>query len=444
MRVSSYTEWSYHLGSIEGFLWVSTSSEKPRIVKVDAETHRILLNERDRNAIESAIAPGPLADLIDAEIVVHNELSPVQVIWENSDASRNGRILRRVVLPSARCPHGCGKAQFGAYCGQIHSKKSLSFWQQEHFLAETDELLGNGKYDTLSVAFFGAEPLTEISITESLLAACRQLAERRSAQYLATIVTSGLLLTKTVAFRLHRAGLANFEVTVDGQEACHDARRPTAGGAPTFRKIIENLRRIVREPSLHQLTGTIRMNVDQRNRRDAIPLFKYLRDEQLWPRLGFYIAPIRDWGAGRARQNHGIDPHDFGRLEIDLFAEQLRSGAEPTLLPGRKRVVCTAVRAGSSVVDPFGKRHSCTETPLSPGENPFASDNETEWNAAWTDTLIEGKVPCRSCNLLPVCGGACPKDWLLGRVPCPSFRYNFKERIQIAHLFEEARLGGQV
>lgn len=439
MRVSRYTEWSYDLGSITEFLWISTSSENPRIVKVGAETHRALLTNREGGDTAELAVPGDvLTELLSAEIVVRREKTSTEIIQENSAASRHGRVLRRVILPSAQCPHGCGKAQFGAYCGQNHGRSTLSSAHQDLVLAEIGRLLDSGDYDTLSVAFFGAEPLTEPEITEHLLRACRQLARRRSIEYLASIVTSGLLLTTRVAGQLHAAGLSHFEVTIDGLEASHDARRPTAAGAPTFRKTIENLNGIAGEPALRSLSGTIRMNVDRRNIGDSIPLFRKLKDQELWPRLGFYIAPIRDWGKGHARADYGLEPIEFGRLEVQLFTEQLRSGAKATILPHRKRVVCTAVRTGSSVIDPFGVRHSCTETPLSAGENPIVKEG-ADWNSAWTRLLAEGTVPCRECNLLPVCGGACPKDWMLGRTPCPSFKYNLRERIQIAHLFGETR-----
>jgi uncharacterized protein len=34
--------------------------------------------------------------------------------------------------------------------------------------------------------------------------------------------------------------------------------------------------------------------------------------------------------------------------------------------------------------------------------------------------------------MLPVCGGSCPKLWREGYVPCPSFKYNWEDRLDIA------------
>lgn len=53
-----------------------------------------------------------------------------------------------------------------------------------------------------------------------------------------------------------------------------------------------------------------------------------------------------------------------------------------------------------------------------------------EWN-----TQIEGDVsPCKSCNLYPVCGGACPKKWLHGERGCPSFKDNIQDRLALHFL----------
>jgi uncharacterized protein len=34
--------------------------------------------------------------------------------------------------------------------------------------------------------------------------------------------------------------------------------------------------------------------------------------------------------------------------------------------------------------------------------------------------------------MLPVCGGACPKQWHEGRAPCPSAKKNLGERLMLA------------
>jgi uncharacterized protein len=46
-------------------------------------------------------------------------------------------------------------------------------------------------------------------------------------------------------------------------------------------------------------------------------------------------------------------------------------------------------------------------------------------------TAIESP-PCRSCALLPVCGGACALSRARGQAQCPSMKHNFPDRIDAA------------
>jgi uncharacterized protein len=49
------------------------------------------------------------------------------------------------------------------------------------------------------------------------------------------------------------------------------------------------------------------------------------------------------------------------------------------------------------------------------------------------------EVQCGRCPILPICGGSCPKLWREGHIPCPSIKFNFQERLEIA----AGRLGFQ-
>ena len=42
------------------------------------------------------------------------------------------------------------------------------------------------------------------------------------------------------------------------------------------------------------------------------------------------------------------------------------------------------------------------------------------------------KYDCWTCPMLPTCGGACPKEWSEGRIPCPPTKFNIKERMLLA------------
>jgi uncharacterized protein len=50
----------------------------------------------------------------------------------------------------------------------------------------------------------------------------------------------------------------------------------------------------------------------------------------------------------------------------------------------------------------------------------------------WYDQVGSGAAACSRCPILPVCGGSCPKLWREGHLPCPSVRFNWAERMDLA------------
>ena len=45
----------------------------------------------------------------------------------------------------------------------------------------------------------------------------------------------------------------------------------------------------------------------------------------------------------------------------------------------------------------------------------------------------QGKYPCSTCRMLPVCGGSCPKQWREGIEPCPSAKQNIEQRLLLSY-----------
>ena len=45
--------------------------------------------------------------------------------------------------------------------------------------------------------------------------------------------------------------------------------------------------------------------------------------------------------------------------------------------------------------------------------------------------------PYLNCNILPVCGGGCPKSWKEGFIPCPAFKNNIGEYLLLSYIYEK-------
>ncbi len=118
------------------------------------------------------------------------------------------------------------------------------------------------------------------------------------------------------------------------------------------------------------------------------------------------------------------------------------------LLPRRNKVTCLAVNDSGLLIDPSGDLYNCTELSLVPTyenhegnihnlgsvSSGVINEDRRQHFANFFDDLSEKKYPCSACSILPVCGGRCPKEWNEGRIPCPSMKFNMKERMMLSYV----------
>jgi uncharacterized protein len=122
-------------------------------------------------------------------------------------------------------------------------------------------------------------------------------------------------------------------------------------------------------------------------------------------------------------------------------------GFKVNYLYPRKKQVCMALNPLSELIDPNGGIFGCTEVSLVPSygnENSnihqlgnvnegFLEKNKSDFSNFYDKNEIE-KFPCKSCEIFPICGGSCPKEWKEGRVPCPSMKFNSKDRLLLYYI----------
>ena len=166
---------------------------------------------------------------------------------------------------------------------------------------------------------------------------------------------------------------------------------------------------------------------------DVLPLLQLLGGLGIVPPIGFYVAPIRDWGKFHARTKYE-SRQDFARLETLVFARMIQLGLRPELLPRKLLRTCVATGLEPSVLAPDGQMYFCTETPLA-RRNTQPTTHSKHWTDLdldeWYSMVSSGAVPCSNCDFLPLCGGACPKEWMQEGIPCPPFVENIDQRITL-------------
>lgn len=362
------------------------------------------------------------------------------VLDENNDPL-NHSDLYTVVQPTAYCPLGCN------YCGQSHKMDRLKETDQDK-LVEGIKARFKPHHKSITVCWFGAEPLSNLKSIEQLSEKLMEFAAAKSVPYNATIVTNGLLLKDKVIEKLFDMRVNKIEITLDGSSAFHDKRRFKKDGSPTFTTIYNNLLNLIRknEGRKNPARIVVRCNVDKKNLEGVSPLLKTLAKDNIHNKISFYLAPIHSWGNDADKD--AAEKQIFADEEINWFCEMMELGFQLSLFPSRRKITCLATNKSGELVDPYGSTFKCTEVSLVPtyekdGKNIHrtgqisSSQRSTSIYESFNKHIEENKVPCHSCKFLPVCGGFCPKEWMEGRAACPSFKFNMQQRLLLQYLKEK-------
>lgn len=396
-----------------------------------------LWNLLERNKLEDI--PQPIIDeLLKDKIIVAKEENERQIILqENSQAIADSTNLYMSIQPTANCPLGCG------YCGQKHESKNMKVDVQDATIDRIRRKMAQKTYKSLGITWFGGEPLSGFSAIRRLSPQILDIVNEYNLHYHAKIVTNGLLLTPPITEELiQKHQVKDFEITLDGIGSFHDQRRHTKAGGETFDKIYEHVLELSRNK---EANITIRCNVDYRNKDGVVPLMDKLVSDDLQKRVRFYVAPIHSWGNDAHLLS--AEKSDFAQWEIDWLIDMEQRGFNVRPLPKRNNSVCFTVHPDNELIDPFGGVFSCSEVSLVPsyetnGKNihSLGSVKEaplTHADSPWGNFYEEKTVAqygCGTCRILPTCGGACPKEWSEGRIPCPPTKINIPQRILLAYV----------
>jgi uncharacterized protein len=378
-------------------------------------------------------------DLEQIELLVPTDEDELKTVTSRNAAAESDRdVLSLVIQPTAICELSCG------YCGQEHRTKWLSEGHQERLVSQTEFRLRQRPRRTLSVYWFGAEPMAGFSVIQQLTSRLKDLAAKYATEYVAAMVTNGYQLTAERARQLHHQyALKEVTITLDGPPPVHDRRRPTKLGRPSFGRIFDNLLAIARVDDLDQLTIKIRCNVDASNADAVVPLLRLLAEHGLHTRIWFYVMPVHAWGNDADRIS--LAPDVFANKELEWFREMHFLGYRLALLPKRKPVVCVAASPDADVIDAYGAIYKCTEVPYVPSygtpnrwavghlDAPPEAPRRPNSLALFNEQVSQRhRWPCHECRMYPVCGGACPKLWHEGHSPCPSAKRNIEGRLVLA------------
>ncbi len=391
----------------------------------------------------------PLPQLVQIGAIVpseEDELAAVLGGLRAGSADPAGRGF--TILVTGYCNMACG------YCGQEHARSAVDSARVGRLAQRVQATIADPATREVGVTWFGGEPLLALRLIRELSARFTAAAKLHGVGYSARMATNGSLLTVPTLRMLHdECQVTTIEVTLDGPQEVHDKRRVKRNGTGSYQHIVKVLGEAVRSRAVPGLELSIRVNIDAGNEASVAELFTDLAAHGLaGPQVRLHPVPVHSWGNDVSAVE--LDARRYAALEAQWLrlAHSLgfRFAALPTAL---KRTTCRATSVHGEIVDLQERVYSCSEHPLVPKERD-AGVVATVGDLAgslprplgryddWFDEIeasagADGETACARCPLLPVCGGACPKLWREGHLPCPSMKFNWNERLDLA----AARLG---
>ena len=322
------------------------------------------------------------------------------------------------ICPTMGCNFDC------PYCFENHKSGKMTRQTQEDVVGLAERMLDAAGKKTLHVTWFGGEPLLAPDVIEGLSGRLIALCDARGAEYRASIVTNGYLLTQELADMLGGCRVEAAQITLDGLGAAHDRTRHLAGGGPTFERIADNLRRL-KLP----FRVSVRHNIHADNRGEIKVLRAFVEQlaEESGNRIGYYPAPVS-----------GNDASDDRGGGVDLLcasdASEIGIAREAWRFTAGRGQFCLAHRLLGLGIDEKGNLHKCWEDVDKPEhsfgtaarwdpKDPIATAERPDNLTCYLNTTLpNGDEECRECIWLPTCVGGCPNKRLYYRRQCLPFR----------------------
>ena len=385
--------------------------------------------------------------LFSMEIIIpENENEFEEIMIQNNSLLDVNSHLDLTIQPTANCQLGCH------YCAQEHSKNNMNNDVYARTLERVTSKLESKKFKNLSVTWYGGEPLNALSQLKKISTEIIELCKINNVEYDGSIITNGLILKPNIFKDLYlNHNVLHYQITLDGTAEHHDKRRITKKGEHTFNIIFKNIIDIinldcyqekVKEPIL------IRTNIDKTNLNSIKDLVDLFAENDAQGKIQFSFAPIVDWGDKKYGTIDGFTKRDFADIEIDLllYAHQKGFLIDTSLVPKREFMPCMVVAKDSEVFDAFGNVYPCYEFTYTPAYNEdkhkignlldknFIPNDLATTRNWYNDIRKEDFANCNKCELLPVCGGGCVKNWYNDETGCPSFKFNISDRLLIDYL----------
>lgn len=337
--------------------------------------------------------------LLSSRIIVERKEDDLNVYLADVLKNKyNSADMALTILPTRGCNFGC------IYC--YERERPMVTMNESTEEAIVKFVKSNKQLRRLNVTWYGGEPLIKFDSICRLSKAFLSL----GVEYSAKMVTNGYLLTPDKADMMADIAMANLQITLDGPEPVHDARRPLLGDQPTYRTIMENLKYLLKvNPTIYI---DIRTNIDRRNMQQYADFYDSFKKEINDARVNLYPGFVSDLLSSECvSPEHNISEGGYkAQFALDLFD---RYGIEiKSFLPKFRRHSCVATKYFAFVIGPEGEIYKCWRM-VGNSKQVLGNVCDGVKNMVGFSDYITGAdytrdPKCLNCEFIALCGGGCP------------------------------------
>jgi uncharacterized protein len=353
--------------------------------------------------------------------------------------------LRLTVLTTLQCNFACGYCFQGDHDDHNRHAHKMTLDTAREVVEHAARQMDAIRPERLSLTFFGGEPLLNLPVVYYLAEHVHAAAAARGVRLSFSIITNGLLLTPEVIDRLTPYGPVAVKVTLDGDQAAHDRKRPLRGGQGTFARIIANIRAVA-----GSCTISIGGNFDDDNADSYPALLDFLAEQEFASKIAkvnfkpvmggaaaapaatpgrpspltgiIPLTPVATGGAplggtcmtvtgagGTQKATSACDTCHFVDETMGFLRDETRKRGFPTI-DGVHMGPCEIHRKHAHTIGPDGATYAC---PGFTGETTFATGHISaaqtpiQAKAAARFDRIGAWRNCGDCSFIPVCAGGC-------------------------------------
>ncbi|MFS8211900.1 radical SAM protein [Paenibacillus sp. S29] len=426
MEISSYNEY-LKLDGVDDGKYLIYNSLTNGLGEIKKDLYDALVNKDFSHLIHCE----ELEHLIQGQFIYMHPIDELETMEKLFTATRYQKhTLHLTILPTFNCNFRC------SYCFENLTEKSgnrsFTTQVQQDILNYVQTSMEASDLKHVVVNWTGGEPLLEFKKVTLLMEKMNAMAAEKHIEVSHDMVSNGYLLTRRRAAVLRDLGLKNIQITIDGNKSNHDKRRVLENRQGTFDQIIENIRE-----TCDLIHISIRSNVDLHNVDSLEEYMDYIMQQDFQEKVSIYFSATTDYVAGGCSSSGSCFANqEFSGIILSLYEKALRKGLNISYYPQYAPVICAAIAANSIVVQPDGWIQKCWNTVGNPKytighiSNLINSDQRAE---KWLDYSPYKVEKCRSCSVLPLCGGGCAQQAFESndkQPVCCEYKYNLNEMLR--------------